>query len=101
MMPLTDSVPNGPASKVAGGSHVSGPVRTNVESGAGGVGAAAGAAAGAAGACAAGAAADATAELDEEPEVWAPATSPAAMAAMAVICRMRITFRFIGTFPPN
>jgi hypothetical protein len=35
-MPLTDSLPNGPASKVAGGSHCSGPVRTNVESGAGG-----------------------------------------------------------------
>ncbi len=34
-MPLTDSLPNGPASKVAGGSHCSGPVRTNVESGAG------------------------------------------------------------------
>ena len=41
-MPLTDSLPNGPASKTAGGSHCSGPVRTNVESGAG---AAAGAAA--------------------------------------------------------
>jgi hypothetical protein len=38
-------LPNGPASKIAGGSHCSGPVRTNVESGAGG---AAGAAAGAA-----------------------------------------------------
>jgi len=35
IMPLTESLPNGPASKVAGGSHVSGPVRTNVESGAG------------------------------------------------------------------
>ena len=34
-MPLTDSLPNGPASKVAGGSHCSGPVRTKVESGAG------------------------------------------------------------------
>ena len=34
-MPLTDSLPNGPASKIAGGSHCSGPVRTNVESGAG------------------------------------------------------------------
>jgi hypothetical protein len=48
-MPLTDSLPNGPASKVAGGSHCSGPVRTNVESGAGaaaGVGTAAGVAAG-------------------------------------------------------
>src|ERR1035437_4005184 len=43
-MPLTDSLPSGPASKVAGASHCSGPVRTNVESGAGGC-AAAGAAA--------------------------------------------------------
>src|ERR1017187_6557577 len=34
-MPLTDSLPNGPASKVAGGCHCSGPVRTNVESGVG------------------------------------------------------------------
>ena len=42
-MALTESLPNGPASKIAGGSHCSGPVRTKVESGAG---AAAGAAAG-------------------------------------------------------
>jgi hypothetical protein len=48
-MPLTESLPNGPASKMAGGSHCSGPVRTNVESGAGaaaGAGVAAGGGAG-------------------------------------------------------
>src|SRR5579863_1055591 len=34
-MPFTDNLPSGPASNVAGGSHCSGPVRTNVESGVG------------------------------------------------------------------
>jgi hypothetical protein len=75
-MPLTDSLPNGPASKVAGGSHCSGPVRTNVESGAG-AGAVAG---GVAGVCA--------------PDIMA-----IAITAPAIDCSKRYGFIYIDTVP--
>jgi hypothetical protein len=76
-MPLTDSLPNGPASKVAGGSHCSGPVRTNVESGAG---AGAGVVAGVVGAC-------------------APDIKAIAIAAPAIDCSKRYDFIYIDTVP--
>src|ERR1035441_7837079 len=76
-MPLTDSLPNGPASKVAGGSHCSGPVRTNVESGAG---AGAGGVAGIVGAC-------------------APDIKAIAIAAPAIDCSKRYGFIYIDTVP--
>ena len=88
-MPLTDSLPNGPASKVAGGSHCSGPVRTNVESGAGAVASA--------GACATGAAAGAGAGVAG---VCAPAVRVIAKTVPAIVFRMRIGFMYIGTVPP-
>src|ERR1035437_3200412 len=89
-MPLTDSLPNGPASKVAGGSHCSGPVRTNVESGAGAAGASAGAAAGAAAAAGGGVAG-----------VCAPAINAIANIAPAINCSVRFEFRYIGTILPK
>src|ERR1017187_2176123 len=75
-MPLTDSLPNGPASKVAGGSHCSGPVRTNVESGAG-AGVVAGGVAG----------------------VCAPDIKAIAIAAPAIDCSKRYGFIYIDTGP--
>src|ERR1039458_7460773 len=78
-MPLTDSLPNGPASKVAGGSHCSGPVRTNVESGAG-AGAGAGVGAGGVGVC-------------------APDIKAIAIAAPAIDCSKRYGFIYIDTVP--
>src|ERR1035441_6951686 len=91
-MPLTDSLPNGPASKVAGGCHCSGPVRTNVESGVGAVAGAAGAAAGgvAGAACAASGAG-----------VCAPASRTVVMASEAIVCSMRFGLENIGTIPPG
>src|SRR5665213_1385518 len=85
-MPLTDSLPNGPASKVAGGSHCSGPVRTNVESGAGAVaGAGAGAGAGAVAGGVAG--------------VCAPDIKAIAIAAPIIDCSKRYGFIYIDTVP--
>jgi len=89
-MPLTESLPNGPASKVAGGSHDSGPVRTKVERGAGAAGASAGAGAGAAAGAGAGVAG-----------VWAPAIKAKDIVAQAVIFRMQSRFEYIGTVPPE
>jgi hypothetical protein len=74
MMPLTDSLPNGPASNLAGGSHCSGPVRTNVESGAGAV------AGGGAGVC-------------------APDIKAIAIAAPAIDCSKQYGFIYIDTVP--
>src|SRR5665213_786961 len=93
MMPLTESLPNGPASTVAGGSHVRGPDRTNVERGAGAASAGAGGAACAAAGVVAGAGVDA--------ESCAPARRAVAMAAEAMICRMRVGLEYIGTYPPG
>src|ERR1019366_211133 len=97
-MPLTDSLPSGPASKVAGGSHCSGPVRTNVES-AVGAGAASragsGAAAGGAGG-GGGGGADATVA-----GACAPAIAVASDAAPRDCRMMRFNLRDIDTIPPE
>src|ERR1035438_10446205 len=107
-MPLTDSLPNGPASKVAGGSHCSGPVRTNVESGAGGCSAAAaGVAAGscAPGACAgvAGVAAEACSGAEVGvgvADVCAIAVMETVRAVLAIASKKRFRCSWIVTVPP-
>src|SRR5579863_4295545 len=94
-MPLTYSLPNGPASKVAGGSHCSGPVRTKVESGVG-----AAAAAGAGLAASAGVATAAVVAGVAGP--WAPAAIAVASDAALRDCRMmRFSFKDIDTIPPE
>jgi len=75
---------------MAGGTHDNGPVRTNVERGAGAAGASAAAAGAAAGA---GVAAGAGA--------CALAIQAVAMAATAIVCKMRFGLENIGTIPPG